>query len=317
MCEPITDNDRKIFRLSNEEEYIYRETDIIGGDRKGEEQTRFVYFAEKKNSEHKYIIKMNSKTLVEIEINEKKVNSTMNEIRCLRDFASLYVNSMDPDNDRPLLAHFATITAAFRCSNNVYIVMPRVAGCNLKEELLSLQHPPSARHPHAKQIFKQLIKTLEYLMEEFSCSHLDLKPENIMYNRTSPEDCFITLIDFGSCTRVPDNILRSRYRFGTKNFMAPELFAPAPCSLVLSKIDVWAAGMIFFILMQPLHWNRGRVINNHAAVQKMDFDTRVQYYEKNNMSSMEAKLCASMLEIDISKRYSLDDILDSDYFMTS
>ena len=95
-----------------------------------------------------------------------------------------------------------------------------------------------------RYITKNIISNLFSLYKHCQIAHLDLKPDNIMFQ----EDLTLTFIDFGSSG--PTNEMVARYS-STPNFYPPELtrfkesgdhYAPLP-------VDIFNLGTTVFILL--------------------------------------------------------------------
>ena len=90
-------------------------------------------------------------------------------------------------------------------------------------------------------------------MEKHGIIHRDLKPANILLNK----DGVLKIIDFGMARHSNQQYFKEEFRQFTPNvttalYRAPEVFFGE--KLYSSKVDVWAAGCIYFELLtsQPL-----------------------------------------------------------------
>ena len=76
--------------------------------------------------------------------------------------------------------------------------------------------------------------------------HRDLKPENLMLSNKKKYHS-IKIIDFGlACEVDSDNFLYKRC--GTPGFVAPEIIIHGKDMNYDQKVDVFSAGIIFYIL---------------------------------------------------------------------
>ena len=99
---------------------------------------------------------------------------------------------------------------------------------------------------------KQLLSGLAHL-EQNKVLHRDLKPANILLNREG----VLKIIDFGLARYTNQDYLREERKQFTKDVTTPLYRAPEcfyKMKLYSSKIDVWAAGLIFYelLMQQPL-----------------------------------------------------------------
>lgn len=96
------------------------------------------------------------------------------------------------------------------------------------------------------KIFFELIFALEYLHSN-NMLHGDIKPDNIIIQNNSN---IPILIDFDLTKLIIDNqdnkINQVKQSFGTKEFMAPELFYKNQFSL---KSDIWSLGINFYVCL--------------------------------------------------------------------
>ena len=88
-------------------------------------------------------------------------------------------------------------------------------------------------------IFKNLIQGLSEIHKK-GYVHRDLKPENVMFNDFGE----IRIIDFGKAIEVQAGGVSGAY--GTPEYCGPE--SPEYCGF---ESDVWAAGIILYMLLYP------------------------------------------------------------------
>ena len=117
-------------------------------------------------------------------------------------------------------------------------------GGNLLEKIQKMK---TFNEVQAANVIKQLLLALNF-MHQKNIMHRDLKPENILcedYADAEEGEINIKLTDFGFATKYdPDK--NETLSLGSPLYMAPEL-----CEQVAydNKVDVWAVGVITFILL--------------------------------------------------------------------
>eukprot|EP01122_Echinamoeba_exundans_P012658 TRINITY_DN534_c0_g1_i1.p1 TRINITY_DN534_c0_g1~~TRINITY_DN534_c0_g1_i1.p1 ORF type:complete len:357 (+),score=63.91 TRINITY_DN534_c0_g1_i1:991-2061(+) len=111
-------------------------------------------------------------------------------------------------------------------------------GQELFEEIIN-RH--SFTENDAKDVVRAVLTPIEYL-HSLGIVHRDIKPENIMFVK---EDNFkeLKIVDFGFARFTTD---QAGSRVGTLGYKAPEVFSGEN---VTSKADVWAVGVITYILL--------------------------------------------------------------------
>ncbi|EAS06769.2 Serine/Threonine kinase domain protein (macronuclear) [Tetrahymena thermophila SB210] len=120
---------------------------------------------------------------------------------------------------------------------NIYIVMEYCTGGNLSQKQFSEQE--------VLNIMKKLLYAVNY-MHKRNIIHRDLKLENILYERDSP-DSEIKIIDFGLSKQVPKEQKARRHSIvGSETYMAPEVLSSKNYD---KSCDVWSLGVIMYRLL--------------------------------------------------------------------
>ena len=89
-----------------------------------------------------------------------------------------------------------------------------------------------------QRIMSEILSGLAFL-HQHDVAHLDLKPENIMFDGEGT----IQLIDFGMSRMIP-SLQKAGVLVGTPSFVAPEVID----GFYDKKADIWSVGVIFFML---------------------------------------------------------------------
>lgn len=144
----------------------------------------------------------------------------------------------------------------------------------------------------AKNIFTQLVISIEYLHNEAHITHRDLKLENIMIDSHG----HIRLIDFGFSTTNP--IMTTCC--GSIPYCAPEVLISHNYT---KQADIWSMGIILFAL---IHGNLPFYNKNMKTLIQLILNSNVVY--PPDFDDDLCDLLSKMLNKDPTKRITLDDI---------
>lgn len=134
--------------------------------------------------------------------------------------------------------HVGRISQWFETDTSVDIVMEHVRGQDLGNYIL---------HADAQLLFHQLMKAITYCHAKYVV-HRDLKMENCLVEESGER--VLKLIDFGLAAEWRPSDPWMTCRCGTVYYMSPAIVRGLPYS---SKCDVWAAGVILYILLADEH----------------------------------------------------------------
>ena len=189
----------------------------------------------------------------------------------------------------------------FEDTENVYLLIEICTNQTLNE-LLKRRKKLSELEVQCYAI--QIIRALKYL-HSHRVIHRDLKLGNLFIN----EKMEIKIGDFGLATKLEFDGERKRTVCGTPNYIAPEILEGK--SGHSYEVDIWSLGVIIYTLIigkPPFETNN--VKETYKRI-KMDYYS----FPENAIISEPAKeLIQSILVLDPSKRPSLDEILNSDFF---
>jgi serine/threonine protein kinase len=129
----------------------------------------------------------------------------------------------------------------FSTPENLYIITELLKGTDLRAAVLERG---SYAEDDAREIIRQILSALSYL-DSKGVAHRDLKMENIMLTPTA-SDRQIKIIDFGLAGQLSDKAAAFREAYGTPIYFAPEVASGVPYG---TSCDVWAAGVILFVLL--------------------------------------------------------------------
>ena len=150
----------------------------------------------------------------------------------------------------------------------------------------------------------QIIKALKYL-HSHRIIHRDLKLSNLFLS----ENMELKVGDFGLATKLDFEGEKKRTVCGTPNYIAPEILDGK--FGYSYEVDIWSLGVIIYTLIigkPPFETDNVKETYKKIKLNKYSFPTNsvISEYAKN--------LITDILVTEPSKRPSLDDILDSDFF---
>lgn len=149
---------------------------------------------------------------------------------------------------------------------------------------------------------------LQYL-HEMEIAHRDIKCENVLLT----SNYNVKLADFGFARCMIDShgkrVLSDTY-CGSLSYVAPEILRGYPYNPKIS--DIWSLGVILYILLNkamPFDEDNIKRLYELQIARKWKFRTKVT----GNLTDRVKKLVSSLLEPDVSKRWRLDQIMQSDW----
>ena len=174
----------------------------------------------------------------------------------------------------------------------------------------------------AVNIIKQILNSLNIVHSKKIC-HLDLKPENILFKDKS-DDC-VKLIDFGMSRMIPRLTLLKGKKIGTIQYMAPEIISGKGFGLAA---DVWSVGVILYCMLfgyPPFFDDQqdddhvvGDMVNSEKIIENKilnGFNKNIRdgygpwFPSEIPISNQCMKLISNMLEIDVTKRWTVKECL--------
>ncbi|XP_031619893.1 MAP kinase-activated protein kinase 2 [Contarinia nasturtii] len=186
------------------------------------------------------------------------------------------------------------------------VVMECMEGGELFQRIQDRQDEGPFTEREAAQIMHEICVAVKYL-HDLNMAHRDLKPENLLY--TSPAaNAVLKLTDFGFAkeTFTKDTLQTPCY---TPYYVAPEVLGPEKYD---KSCDIWSLGVIMYILLcgfPPFYSNHGLAISpgmkKRIRLGQFDFPNP----EWQNVSDQAKKLIQGMLNVDPSKRLTIDQVM--------
>eukprot|EP00934_Nitzschia_sp_Nitz4_P002244 Nitzschia sp. Nitz4//scaffold89_size161592//6593//10007//NITZ4_002359-RA/size161592-snap-gene-0.130-mRNA-1//1//CDS//3329559559//2244//frame0 len=187
-----------------------------------------------------------------------------------------------------------------------YIVMEQLMGGYLIDKIIEKEWYDE---DEGVIVAKRLLSGVAYC-HDLRIAIRDLKPENMLLVNGSDTEVKIT--DFGHAKKVlqPNSLTTV---CGTEGFVAPEIIEHNPEYDV--QCDVWSLGVIFYIILGGYRPFRGE---GEECLKRIRYGT-FQFHKKYwaDVSDEAKSLIASMLTVDVSRRITADEALDSDWIYSA
>ncbi|XP_034753467.1 serine/threonine-protein kinase DCLK2 isoform X2 [Etheostoma cragini] len=184
--------------------------------------------------------------------------------------------------------------------SELYLVMELVKGGDLFDAITS-----SAKYTErdAGVMVYNLAGALKYL-HSTNIVHRDIKPENLLVFEYPDGTKSLKLGDFGLATVVEGPLYTV---CGTPTYVAPEIISESGYGL---KVDIWAAGVITYILLcgfPPFRSenNLQEDLFEQILMGRLDFPS--PYWD--NITDSAKELIGKMLQVNAEARYTAQDIL--------
>jgi len=126
----------------------------------------------------------------------------------------------------------------------IYIVCEHVGGGSIQN---LCERAPNKRLPlhQARKLFEQLLDALEYL-HSLNIIHRDIKLDNVLLTESGD----LKLSDFGAAMQLGKQYDGAAKKCcGSPAFQPPELLSnKSPCGFYGPKLDIWAAGVVLYMM---------------------------------------------------------------------
>ncbi|GBP12113.1 hypothetical protein EVAR_5936_1 [Eumeta japonica] len=184
----------------------------------------------------------------------------------------------------------------------LFLVMELVSGGDLFDSIAAAS---KFSEPEARLFIGHLVSAIAYL-HTLSIVHRDIKPENLLVE-LGPDGSIrgLKLADFGLAVEVTENLYAV---CGTPTYVAPEILLETGYGL---KIDVWAAGVILYILLcgfPPFSSPDGDQEKLFDAILSARLEFPAPHWERVSAGAID--LIASMLRPQPELRFAAEDVLD-------
>uniref|UniRef100_A0A8C1ZQF8 Serine/threonine-protein kinase DCLK2 n=1 Tax=Cyprinus carpio TaxID=7962 RepID=A0A8C1ZQF8_CYPCA len=185
--------------------------------------------------------------------------------------------------------------------SELYLVMELVKGGDLFDAITSSN---KYTERDASGMLYNLASAIKYL-HSLNIVHRDIKPENLLVYEHQDGSKSLKLGDFGLATVVDGPLYTI---CGTPTYVAPEIVAETGYGL---KVDIWAAGVITYILLCGFPPFRGSTDDQEALFDQImmgQLDFPLPYWD--NVSDSAKALISCMLQVEVEQRYTALQVLD-------
>lgn len=169
------------------------------------------------------------------------------------------------------------------------------------------------------KLFAQVLDALDYMHTKEGIAHMDIKLENIIWNR---ETDIVKIIDFGHARKFRKNGEEYTYRdgyVGTKSYFPPEYFKKDEW-YTPSKVDAWCCGIVLYNLVyDKVPWEVANVKEDKAYADYEEclsngLSTRHIFEDTTTCLPQSDTACVwtvmnGLLHPDATKRYSIRNAL--------
>lgn len=185
---------------------------------------------------------------------------------------------------------------------NMFLVLEYVSGGDLFDAITTVTRFPESQ---ARIMVRHLAAAMAYL-HSLGIVHRDIKPENLLVELDAKGTVTtLKLADFGLACEVVEPLLAV---CGTPTYVAPEILMETGYGL---KIDVWAAGIILYILLcgfPPFVSPDNQQEPLFDAILSGVYEFPEPYW--NDIGEDVRDLISNMLQSDPDLRFSSEDVLD-------
>ncbi|XP_045929168.1 serine/threonine-protein kinase DCLK1b isoform X2 [Micropterus dolomieu] len=183
--------------------------------------------------------------------------------------------------------------------SDLYLVMELVKGGDLFDAITSSN---KYTERDASSMLFNLASAIKYL-HSLNIVHRDIKPENLLVYEHHDGSKSLKLGDFGLATIVNGPLYTV---CGTPTYVAPEIVSETGYGL---KVDIWAAGVITYILLCGFPPFRGGDDQEALLEQilRAPLDFPAPYWD--NVSDTAKALITEMLQVEADQRYTAVQVL--------
>jgi doublecortin-like kinase 1/2 len=274
LLRKLSEDNNIILPLSLRQKYVV-------GRMIGDGNFAVVRLCKSTNSEEEFALKIIDKSKC-----KGKEDMIENEVKILRQISHPNIMSLIAEQDTKTM---------------LYLVCEYVKGGDLFDAITIAQ---KFSEEQAALMINHLLSALAYL-HNLNIVHRDVKPENLLVEFESDRIRLLKLGDFGLACEVTRPLFTV---CGTPTYVAPEILAESGYGL---KIDVWAAGVILYILLcgyPPFVSQDNDQEKLFDCILSGQYDFPDEYWK--DVSNLAKELIQNMLQLAPELRFSAEDVLD-------
>lgn len=220
--------------------------------------------------------------------NQKEANDKiMNEVKIMR---------------RLRHPNVVNLVDCFETQDTVVIIMDYMEGKDLLHRIIHYGGTKCLSESEAKFFFLQACNGLKYLHQN-GITHRDIKPDNILL-ATMKGKTLLKISDFGLSKILTVETMKTVC--GTQLYVAPEVLKGEKYS---NKVDIWSLGCLLFAMLS------GSVpFSPEYKPHDLNVQIKKGIYSFHrgiwgNVSENAKQLISHMLQVDVQRRYSVDNVL--------
>jgi len=232
------------------------------------------------------------KRIPRVDLWEEDAVALQSEISCLKE-----VSGCD---------YIVRLKEVFDETDFTYIVEELLTGGYLIDKIIEKVY---YEEPEGLIVAKRLLVAVEFC----HCHRIairDLKPENMLLVEGS--DTEVKLTDFGHAKKVlqPNSLTTV---CGTEGFVAPEIIEHSPQYDV--ECDMWSLGVVIYIILGGYRPFRGEGEDCLEKIRYGEYTFHEKYW--SHVSGDAKILISRMLTVDVSRRITAQEALESDWILSA
>ncbi|XP_063415280.1 serine/threonine-protein kinase DCLK2-like isoform X1 [Mytilus trossulus] len=194
----------------------------------------------------------------------------------------------------------------FDTKDELYLVMEYVRGGDLFD---AISTSTKYTERDASTMIHNLASALKYL-HKLNIVHRDIKPENLLVTHHADQTKSLKLGDFGLATYCNETLFTV---CGTPTYVAPEILTEVGYSV---EVDVWAAGIILYILLcgfPPFVSDTNNTEELFDKVIEGHFEFSAPYWD--DVSDSAKNLINQMLDINPESRLTAEEVMSHEWII--